>query len=134
MRPGRILVVHDEPAVRDSLAQSLAGEGLEVHTAAWAVEALEKADDVAPDIVLSDVQLPGMSGFELMQALRVRNDDVVVVLMGAEGDASVSTAAAPACVDGRRLEPFDVPRLLAVIALQLESLRQRRRTTWHPSR
>jgi CheY-like chemotaxis protein len=117
MSPVRILVVDDEPAVRDALARALAGDGLEVHTASHAVEALEKADELAPDIVLSDVQMAGMSGVELLEALRVRHDDLPVLLMSSGVE-----------------ETIDVCSLAALIALQLEVLRQRRRSPGHPSR
>ena len=74
---GRILVVDDEPNARSALAELLREEGYAVETAADAFKALSKAEDFSPDVVLTDVKMPGMSGLELLDRLRAGNDDVV---------------------------------------------------------
>jgi DNA-binding NtrC family response regulator len=121
MNQARILVVDGEPTARSILARALVSEGLEVHTASGAAEALDKVDEVAPDIVLSDIELPGMSGLELLEALRVRHDEVVVILLNGQKWANaVEDAATADSATG------EITRLISLIALQVESTRRRR--------
>jgi CheY-like chemotaxis protein len=67
---GRILVVDDEVNARTALAELLSEEGYEVETAADAFKALGKVESFAPDVVLTDLKMPGMDGIELVQRLR----------------------------------------------------------------
>jgi DNA-binding NtrC family response regulator len=79
----RLLVVEDDPAVRRSLAETLEAEGVEVHLASTAEEALTRLAEVAPEVVLTDVRMPGMDGRSLLRVLRERVPDVAVVVMTA---------------------------------------------------
>jgi two-component system, NtrC family, response regulator AtoC len=81
--PQRLLVVEDDPAVRRSLAETLEAEGVEVHLACTAEEALARLAEVAPEVVLTDVRMPGMDGLSLLRVLRERVPDVDVVVMTA---------------------------------------------------
>jgi two-component system, NtrC family, response regulator AtoC len=79
----RLLLVEDDPAVRRSLAETLEAEGVDVHVACTAEEALSRLAEVAPDVVLTDVRMPGMDGLSLLRLLRERVPDVDVVVMTA---------------------------------------------------
>lgn len=81
--PQRLLLVEDDPAVRRSLAETLEAEGVEVHLACTAEEALARLAEVAPEVVLTDVRMPGMDGLSLLRLLRERVPDVDVVVMTA---------------------------------------------------
>jgi len=81
--PQRLLLVEDDPAVRRSLAETLEAEGVEVHVACSAEEALSRLAEVAPEVVLTDVRMPGMDGLSLLRVLRERVPDVDVVVMTA---------------------------------------------------
>jgi two-component system, NtrC family, response regulator AtoC len=81
--PQRLLLVEDDPAVRRSLAETLEAEGVEVHVACTAEEALARLAEVAPEVVLTDVRMPGMDGLSLLRLLRERVPDVDVVVMTA---------------------------------------------------
>jgi CheY-like chemotaxis protein len=65
----RVLVVEDTPDVRDSLRDVLELVGHEVHTAASGTEGLERALDITPDVVLLDIGLPGLSGYEVAERI-----------------------------------------------------------------
>ena len=67
--PARILVVDDEPLIRETLAEFLTSEGFVVAACASAEEALEAAAERAYDIALCDIQLPGLDGLELLERL-----------------------------------------------------------------
>ena len=89
---GRVLVVDDDPAIQRVCARVLRGEGWDVTIADdgnAAVQALADANQQF-DCVLSDVHMPGMDGFELVAAVRQRDDDIPVLLM--TGDPSLDGA------------------------------------------
>ena len=65
-----ILLVDDEPASRQALEAVLDGQGYELHLAENGQQALEQAADLVPDLILLDVMMPGMDGFEVCQLLR----------------------------------------------------------------
>jgi CheY-like chemotaxis protein len=80
----RILVVDDEPAVRESLKRSLRFEGYEVVVATDGAEALERVRDDRPDPLALDVLMPRVDGLETCRRLRARGDDLPVLLLTAK--------------------------------------------------
>jgi two-component system response regulator HydG len=86
----RVLVVDDESAILHTLQILLRGEGFEVAVARSGREALERFADFGPDVVLTDIRMPGMDGLELLAALRRENPEVPVILMTAQ--ASLQSA------------------------------------------
>jgi len=67
-----VLIVDDEYAGRETLQSVLEGEGYQLEMAENGVQAIEKAKKLLPDVILLDVMMPGMTGFEVCQ--RIRND------------------------------------------------------------
>src|SRR5690349_24576346 len=86
---GRILIVDDEPVVRDSLARWFAAEGYETKAVASAREALEVINQ-RWDLALVDIKMPGMDGIELESRLKEADADLIVIIM--TGYATVETA------------------------------------------
>jgi CheY-like chemotaxis protein len=80
----RILVVDDEPAVRESLKRSLRFEGYEVVVATDGAEALERVRDDRPDALALDVLMPRVDDLETCRRLRARGDDLPVLLLTAK--------------------------------------------------
>ena len=99
MKP-RILVVDDEPAIRDSLKMILEYEGYEVMQAATGEEGVKLIEREAPDLVFLDIKMPGMDGLEVLQKLRHMVETVPIVVIS--GHADISTA-----VEATRLGAFD---------------------------
>jgi DNA-binding NtrC family response regulator len=87
---GRILIVDDDPVVRDSLGKWFESEDYETTTAASAREALDLIRDRRWDIALLDIKMPGIDGIELQAKLREIDPDMPVIIM--TGYASVDTA------------------------------------------
>ena len=85
----RILVVDDIPDARHLLARVLRYAGHEAHIAGSGPEALQRLEQHRPDLILLDVSMPGMSGFEVLEELRNRGDlpDLPVIMLTAISDS-----------------------------------------------
>jgi CheY-like chemotaxis protein len=75
----RVLVVDDEPAIRESLAGFLNDAGYDISTAANGFDALLQLKRVTPDVIISDLNMPQMSGFEFLSVVRRRFPEISVV-------------------------------------------------------
>jgi CheY-like chemotaxis protein len=81
-----ILVVDDEPGIRESMARLLNAAGYEVITAQHGFDALLQLRSMTPDVIISDLNMPQMSGFEFLSVLRRRFPEVLVIAVsGAYG-------------------------------------------------
>jgi CheY-like chemotaxis protein len=122
-----ILVVDDEPDVADLFRQQfrkeLRSSRFEMEFAQSALEALERVGAVGNPrliLILSDVNMPGMSGLDLLpRALKVR-PDVPVIMMTAYGDAETRRRAIEAGAAGLFTKPIDFPELRGEIGRRLE--------------
>ena len=125
----RVLVVDDEESLRLVLRTFLRKQGYDVETAASAEEALEKVDALAPDFVITDVRMPGMSGLELTAALRARGVPSVVILMSAYGSIDLAIEGMKAGAYDYFPKPFKQDEVLLVLrkAEERESLRRENR-------
>jgi two-component system chemotaxis sensor kinase CheA len=90
----RVLVVDDSPIIRDLLVELLTAAKLDVHTAADGAEALEVLDRHRVDLVLSDVEMPGIDGFELLTRVRQRDPELPVVMVTTRGSMADRERAA----------------------------------------
>ena len=113
-----ILVVDDEPLIRDVLSDALTDEGYQVELATTGGEALTHIERQRPDLVLMDVMMPHVSGDEALR--RMRADPTLiglkVILMSA---VSLPDNAAP---DGFLAKPFELDTLLSCIACVLNEV------------
>ena len=98
---GRVLVVDDEANARTALVELLRDEGYGVETAADGFKALGKMAEFAPDLVLTDLKMPGMDGLQLLAKLREADPDLPVIVMTAFGE--VETAVEGDALRGARL-------------------------------
>ena len=89
----RILVVDDEETIRSSLAEALAAEGYAVDTAQTGEEALACCHGAVYDLIVSDLKLPGVSGLDVLQALRHQGTATPFLMMTAYGDVDTAVAA-----------------------------------------
>ena len=88
----KVLVVDDEPNVLRSLAQYLTIEDFTVETASNGLEALEKVDSFLPELILLDVMMPGMDGFEVLDKLKadpVHANTPIIMLTAKDQSADV---------------------------------------------
>jgi DNA-binding NtrC family response regulator len=126
MSKGRILVVDDEAAARSALAELLRAEGYDVETAGDAFKALGRLADIEPELVLSDLNLPGMDGLELLRRLKEHSAELPVILMTAFGGVETAVTAMREGAADYLLKPLNGDELLIVLARTLESAKLRR--------
>ncbi|WP_395294847.1 response regulator transcription factor [Kitasatospora hibisci] len=109
----RLLVVDDEPALRDALESSLAFEGYEVATATNGYEALEAVERDKPDLVLLDIMMPRMDGLTAVRRMRSRGDTVPVLMLTARDAVGDRVTGLDVGADDYLAKPFELDELLA---------------------
>jgi DNA-binding response OmpR family regulator len=114
----RILIVEDDVSLRTMLETILDDEGFEVEGHSSGEVALERLDSLDPDLIVADVGLPGMDGFDLVRAVRERST-VAVVMLTARTDSADVVAGLGAGADDYVVKPFVVEELLARIRANL---------------
>jgi len=118
MSSGRILVVDDEPQIRRVMRVALSGAAYTVSDARSGEEALEKVREEKFDLVLLDVNLPGIGGIETCRAIRERSD-VPVMMLTVRNSSRDAVAALDAGADDYVTKPFSMEVLLARIRATL---------------
>jgi DNA-binding NtrC family response regulator len=116
----RVLVVDDEHLIRWSLEQHLEKNGYEVITTSNGREAVQIVQDVLPEAVLLDIQMPGMDGIEVLRAIREIDPDVPVVMITAHGGVGSAVAAMKLGAYDYVEKPFDIERITVLLANALE--------------
>jgi two-component system response regulator HydG len=126
----RILVVDDERAARTGLEKLLTGDGYQVKTAEEGGGALEIAEEFSPDVVITDLKMPGMDGMELISRLQDQDPELPVIVITAFGDVESAVAAMRAGAESFLAKPLDFDALSVVIdrALQNRAVRAEAKT------
>jgi excisionase family DNA binding protein len=114
-RPGGplVLVVDDDPRLREYMRVNLEIEGYSVREAESADHALEAIDDQAPDLVLLDVVMPGVDGWQLLQKLQERHGSIPVIMFSGQVDEHSAAEAEERGARGFVGKPFDPQELLS---------------------
>ena len=119
----KILVVDDEPAVRDSLRRALQLEGYDVELAGDGAEALERiAGENSADAVVLDVSMPRLDGLEACRRLRRDGNSLPVLMLTARDAVSDRVAGLDAGADDYVVKPFALEELLARLRALLRRL------------
>ncbi len=113
----RLLVVDDEPNLLRAVAACLRGEGFEVVTARSGAEALVRVAEAVPDLIVSDIRMPGMDGYQLARQLRAssRTSLTPVVFLTAKDETADRIEGFRTGVDAYLTKPFEPDELVAVI-------------------
>jgi two-component system KDP operon response regulator KdpE len=123
MSAGRILVVDDDPQIRRVLKVTLSGQGFEVDDAKNGDAALEKLRDARFDLVLLDINMPGMNGLDVCRAIR-SGSEIAIIMLTVRDDETDIVEALDAGADDYVTKPFKPSELSARIRAAL------RRTPW----
>ena len=123
-RNARVLVVDDEPDITALVVYHLAKSGYRVSTAATGQEALKAASNERPDVVVLDLMLPGISGYDVLQELREREEtrDVGVILLTSRKEEADRVRGLSQGADDYLTKPFSPQELSLRVAALLRRL------------
>jgi len=121
MKRNKILVVDDEHLIRWSLEQNLKKQGYEVVTAGDGEEALRQVREEQPDLVLLDIQMPGISGIEALEKIKEHDEDIVVIMVTAHGGLETAVNAMRLGAYDYVSKPFNLDELAIIIRKALEN-------------
>ena len=121
-----VLIIDDEPGLRQTVSLILADEGYEVHTASDGEEGLARALEVQPDLILCDVRMPRLTGIEFLEKYRHANGTAMVVVMTAYGGMEMAIQAMKKGAYDYIQKPFSPDQLVLTLkkAEERETLRR----------
>ena len=121
----RLLIADDDDEIRDLLEFDISHSGYEVDCAKDGMEALEKAMSINYDVILLDVMMPKMNGFEVCKNIRTSGKTVPILLLTAKGTIDDKTQGFDCGADDYLVKPFDIQEVL----LRIRALLRRNRNT-----
>ncbi len=124
MNTPRILIVEDEPAMAQILAENLELEGMSITIASNGQQAIEQWRALEPDLVVLDVMLPKLNGFEVCQQMRETGSRTPVLFLSAKGQVEDRVQGLKAGADDYVTKPFHLPEFMLRVSNML------RRATW----
>jgi two-component system response regulator MprA len=113
--PQRILIVDDEPAVREALQRSLAFEGYSTEVAVDGLDALARAESYGPDLIVLDIQMPRMDGLTAARRLRATGTTTPILMLTARDTVGDRVTGLDAGADDYLVKPFELDELFARI-------------------
>ena len=126
-----ILVADNEPDIREFVKINLELEGFDVVVADDGLQALDRAMDLRPSLVILDVMMPGLDGFEVCRRLRtdIRTNSIPVIILTAKSMTADKVVGLTAGADDYVLKPFDPTELIARVRTTLRRARELRATS-----
>ncbi len=113
MGVARILVVDDDPRIRDVLRRGLTYEGFAVDTAGSGEEALRLAREQSPDLVILDILMPGLDGYEVLWRLRAADPQLPILMLTARDAPADQVRSLNEGADDYVVKPFTFEVLVA---------------------
>lgn len=112
-----IMTVDDSPSMRALLRHALSGEGYQIAAAEDGVDALERIDAAAPDLVITDINMPRMDGFGVIEGVRAdpNHRTTPVLVLTTESDVEKKARARAAGATGWIVKPFDPAKLVDAV-------------------
>jgi DNA-binding response OmpR family regulator len=114
-----ILVVEDDPVIRSTVEYALKRSGFDTRTAADGNEALQAALETEPDLILLDLMLPGLDGYQVAERLRSSGQDVPIIMVTALDQERDKVRGLDAGADDYITKPFSMEELLARVRANL---------------
>ncbi len=125
MSLGKVLVVDDEPEVREVLQEFLSGRGYEVTVAENGLAALAALEAQRPDLVLLDVAMPGMDGVETLRRIVELQPPIPVIMVTANADIGVTSKLLALGAVDYIPKPFDLDYLDQAVSIQVAAAQDR---------
>lgn len=112
-----ILIVDDSPSMRTLLTMTLSAQGHRVEAAEDGLDGLQKLPEIMPDLLFTDINMPRLDGFGLIEAVRacIEFDDIPILVLSTESSVEKRSRAFEAGASGWLVKPFDPERLGAAI-------------------
>ena len=112
-----VFAVDDSRTMRDMLKITLVGAGFEIHLAEDGVHGLEVLDTIAPDVIITDINMPRLDGFGFIDAVRAREDagGTPILVLTTESSTDLKQRARSAGATGWIVKPFDPEKLVKAI-------------------
>jgi len=118
-KPPIVLVVDDDPDILEALAEILEGEGFEVRRARNGKEALDRLEPEPPQLILLDLMMPVMDGWEFSQQMRRRPTVASIPIIVLSADRNVGSKARDIGAVGHLAKPFELTDLLEMVRAAL---------------
>ena len=122
----RVLIVEDEPVLAEGLSDALGYQGYECEIAADGSTGLSRARDGAFDVMILDVMLPSLSGFEVIRKLREAGSKIPTIMLTAKGADEDKVRGLELGADDYVTKPFALPELVARVGAQVRRIRMDR--------
>lgn len=125
MRPGKVLVVDDDPEVRQVLREFLSSRGYDVTTASGGAEAVAIVETTKPDLVLLDVAMPDMDGVETLKRIVAIEPALAVIMVTANADIGITSKLLALGAVDYVPKPFDLDYLDQAVSTQVTAAQDR---------
>ncbi len=112
-----ILAIDDSRTIREMLRESLFNAGFDVHVAVDGIDGIEKLPEVSPDIIITDINMPRMDGFGVIETVRKRSDfgALPILVLTTESAPDLKERARKSGATGWIVKPFDDAKLISAI-------------------
>ena len=124
--PKRLLIVDDDPNLLLAVSETLRAEGYSVDTARRGADALVSIAEKLPDLIVSDIRMPGMDGYQLVRKIRsnARTRLIPIVFLTAKDETTDRIAGFRTGADAYLTKPFEPEELVAVVASILDRVQR----------
>ena len=120
--PKKVLIVEDDPDNRSLVMKCLSKGDYEIYEARHGIEALEKVEELTPDLVILDIVLPGISGYEVCEKIRQseKSSDVPVIVITSQHGVEIKRQSMEAGANEFVTKPFSIGKISKVIRKVLD--------------
>ena len=125
MRPGKVLIVDDEPEVRQVILEFLSSRGYDVIAAEGGIEAVAMVEASRPDLVLLDVAMPDVDGVETLRRIVAIDATLAVIMVTANADIGITSKLLALGAVDYVPKPFDLEYLDQAVSIQVTAARDR---------
>jgi DNA-binding NtrC family response regulator len=126
----KILIIDDEPILRDSLEMALKASGYEVMTTRTGEEGLEQFQKEHPDLILLDHWLPGINGDEVLRRIKEKDPETPIIIMTAQGSIEMAVNSMKMGAFDFLVKPFELDQVEDLIKKGLDRVRLKKEVEW----
>ncbi len=125
----KILYVEDDPLTRELVLEFLKEFFIDITIAVDGRDGLKKFNENSIDIIITDISMPNMNGFEMIEQIRKKNKDISIVILSAHNETEFFIKGIEYGIDGYLLKPFDIEQFLAILSNVLKNIKLKKEVT-----